>query len=168
MPYLTHLRRGQLLSSSRQLIQQLADDDSAGVMGPAGMTGPAEDEDLAGVTGPAGVMGPAEREDSAAAHSAGGSGPAGQRMPAGTTPAMSQTPDQQRHDSVMASEDGSVIFLSLPRQINQTSLLDFMSMMTLMQRRMDTVMPVPDSQDRPPVKSRVGDRSPSSSRTRDS
>ena len=41
-------------------------------------------------------------------------------------------------------------------------------MMTLMQRRMDTVMPVPDNQDRPPVEGRVVDRSPSTSRTRDS
>ena len=68
----------------------------------------------------------------------------------------------------MASEDGSVTFPSLPRRINQASLLDFMSMMTLMQRRMDTVMLVPDNQDRPPVQRRVIDRSPSTSRTRDS
>ena len=151
-----------------------ADDDSAGVTGLAGVTGPAEDEDSVGVTGPAGVTSPAdedsagvaqptedddsagdadpaEREDSPAAHSAGGASPAGQGTPAGTTPARSQTPDQQGQDSVMLSEDGSMFFPSVPRRINQTSLLAFMSMMTLMQRRMDTVMPVPDNQDRPTV-----------------
>ena len=39
----------------------------------------------------------------------------------------------------MMFEDGSLIFPSFPRQINQASLLDFMSLMTLMQRRVDTV-----------------------------
>ena len=72
--------------------------------------------------------------------------PAGQGAPAG-----SQMPDQQGQVSVMLSEDVSVIFLTLPRWINQASLLDFMSMMTLMQRHMDTVMPVPHNQDRPTV-----------------
>ena len=54
----------------------------------------------------------------------------------------------------MILEDGSLFFPSLPRRINQASLLDFMFMMTLMQRRMDTVMPVPDTQNRTTVENR--------------
>ena len=146
-----------------------ADDDSAGVTAPTDSARPsdsAEDEDSAGVDEPAvvdnlagdadsseeedsaGDADPADPKDSAAADSAGGAGPVGQCAPAGTTPARSQTPEQQGHDSGMLSEDGSVIFTLLPRRINQASLLDFMSMMTLMHRRMDTVMPVPDNHDR--------------------
>ena len=138
-------------SNSAVVADPAEDEDSADVAEPAedddwaGEADPAEDDDSAGDADPV------EREDSAAADSAGGAGPAGQGTPAGTTPARSQTPDQQGQDSVMMSEDGSVIFPSLPRRINQASLLDFMSMMTLMQRRMDTVMPVPDNQDRPTV-----------------
>ena len=40
-------------------------------------------------------------------------------------------------------------FPPLPRNINQANLLDFMSMMTLMQQRMDLGMPVPVIQSRP-------------------
>ena len=43
-----------------------------------------------------------------------------------------------------------------------------MSLMTLMQRRIDTVMPVLENQDRPPVERRVVDRSPLTSRTGES
>ena len=93
---------------------------------------------------------------------------AGQKAPAVTTPARSQTPSQQGRDSEFASEDGSLIFPSLPRRINQASLLDFMSMMTLMQRCMDTVMPGPENQDRPTVERRVVDKSTSTSRTAES
>ena len=62
----------------------------------------------------------------------------------------------------------SLLLPSLPRQINQTSLLDFMSMMALMQCRMDTVMPVPDTQSRPVVdtpRSRDDQTPPRRSRT---
>ena len=109
----------------------------------AGDANSAEEEDWAGDVDPA-----ADCEDSAGADSAGGLGgcPAGQDAPAG-----SQMLDQQGQVSVMLSEDVSVIFSTLPRWINQASLLDFMSMMTLMQRHMDTVMPVPDNQDRPTI-----------------
>ena len=41
------------------------------------------------------------------------------------------------------------MFLSLPRNINQATLVDFMSMWTLMQRRMDSGMAAPDTQSRP-------------------
>ena len=41
------------------------------------------------------------------------------------------------------------MFLSLPRNINQATLVDFMSMWTLMQRRMDSGMAAPDLQSRP-------------------
>ena len=113
----------------------------------------AEDEDSARVDEPTGDADSAEEEDSAVVDST------GQGAPARMTPARSQTPAQQGQNSVMLSEYGSVIFPSLPRWINQASLLDFMSMMTLMQRGMDIVMPVPDNQDRPTVET---------SRTRDS
>ena len=132
-----------------------SDDDSAEVTGPAEaadsagedsarqaysavVADPTEDDDSAGVADPAedadsaGDAHPAEQEDSAAVDSAGGADSARQKVPAVTTPARSQTPSQQGRDSKFASEDGSSIFPSLPRQINQASLLDFMSMMTLM------------------------------------
>ena len=146
-------------------------EDSARLADSAVVADPAEEDDSAVVADPAedddsaGGADPAERDDSAAADSARGAGPAGQSAPAVMTPTRSQTPVQQGRDPEFSSEDGSVIFPSLPRLINQTSLLDFLSMMTLMQRRMDTVMPAPENPDRPPVERRVVHRSPSSSRT---
>ena len=116
-----------------------ADDDGL-VVGaePAGEDDSAVDAVLAEEEDSAGVADQADHEDSAPADSAGGTDPAGQQTPAETTPARAQTPDQTGQDSMMF-EDGSLIFPSFPRHINQASLLDFMSLMTLMQRRMDTV-----------------------------
>ena len=138
-------------SDSAEVADSAEDQDSAGVDEPAVVDDLAGDADPAQEEDSAGVADSADREDSAAADSAGGADPVGQGTPARTTPARSQTPDQQGQDSTMISEDGSVIFPSLPRRINQANLLDFISMMTLMQRRMDTVMPVPDTQNRPTV-----------------
>ena len=106
----------------------------------------------------AGVADSADRQDSAVDDSAGGAGPVAQGTPAVMTPARSITPDRQGQDTTMVSEASSFLFPSLLRQINQTSLLDFMSMMTLMQRNMDTVMPVSDTQTRSAVETpRAGD-----------
>ena len=62
--------------------------------------------------------------------------PAGDAIPAAVpNPAGSDTPAHQSMDQGPGSDDSSLlIFPSLPRQINQAGLLDFMSMMTLMQR----------------------------------
>ena len=62
--------------------------------------------------------------------------------PAGSTPAAAQ-------DSSMLLDVSSLLFPSLPRAINQTTLIDFMSMWTLMQCRMDLGMAVPYAQARP-------------------
>ena len=70
----------------------------------------------------------------------GGSG--GHGTPAGTTPVA-------RQDTSMVSDVSSLRFPSLPRSINQATLVDFMPMWTLMQRRMDSGMAVPDTQSRP-------------------
>ena len=74
-------------------------------------------------------------------------------------------------DQRPASDDGSsLIFPSLPGQINQAGLLDFMSMMTLMQRRFGEGIPIvtPETTARPargssavPVHRRLIDCSPS-------
>ena len=122
--------------------------DSAGVMGPADSAadhdsagdGPAGDHDSAGdepavVDDSAGVADPAQEEDSAGVansadqqdsavdDSARNAGPVAQGTPAGMTPVRDVTPDQQG-DTTMVSEASSLLFPSLPRQINQTSLLD--------------------------------------------
>ena len=121
--------------------------DSAGVDEPVVVDDSAGDDDPSHEEDSVGVPDSTARQDSAVDDSAGGAGPVAQGTPAGTTPARSITPDRQ--DTTMVSEASSLLFPSLLRQINQTSLLDFMSMMTLMQRRMDSVIPVPDAQNRP-------------------
>ena len=64
------------------------------------------------------------------------------------TPAENATVDRQ--DASIVSDVSSLIFPSMPRRINQETLLDFMSMWTLMQRRMDGPT-APDAQSRPVV-----------------
>ena len=85
---------------------------------------------------------PTQPQDSALDDSARGDEPVAQGTPAGTTPAAVQ-------DTSMVSDVSSLIFLSPPRRINQANLLNFMSMVTILQRRMDLGMPVPDTQSRP-------------------
>ena len=75
-------------------------------------------------------------------------GPVAHGTPAGNTPAAGQ-------DSSMLSDVSSLLFPSLPRAINQTTWIDFMSMWTLMQRRMDPGMAVPYAQARPAAQSSV-------------
>ena len=104
-------------------------DDSAGVADPA------QEQEQAGADS-------AQPQDSAVDDSAKGDGPVAQGTPAGTTPAAGQ-------DTSMVSDVSRLLFPSLPRNINQATLLDFMSMMTLMQWRMDSGMPVPVTQSRP-------------------
>ena len=53
-------------------------------------------------------------------------GPVAQGTPAENTPAAGQ-------DTSMVSDVSSLLFPSLPRNINQANLVDFMSMWTLMQ-----------------------------------
>ena len=71
------------------------------------------------------------------------------RTPAGNTLAAAFAPDRQGQDTTMVSDASSLISRSLPRQINHTALLEFMSMMTLMQCRMDMTLTVPDTRSRP-------------------
>ena len=62
--------------------------------------------------------------------------------PAGNTPAAG-------HNSSLLSDFSGTIFPSLPKAINQNQLVDFMSMWTLMQHRMDLGITAPDAQVRP-------------------
>ena len=84
----------------------------------------------------------AHPQDSAGDDSARCDGSAAQGTPAGTTPVP-------RQDTSMVSDVSSLMFPSLPRNINQVTLVNFMSMWTLMQRRMDSGMAAPDTQSRP-------------------
>ena len=105
--------------------------------------GPALDDD-----DPAGVAGPAHHQNPAVDGPAVVDGPVAHGTPAGNTPAAGQ-------DSSMLSVVSSLLFPSLPRAINQTTLIDFMSMWTLMQRRMDPGMAVPYAQARPTAQSTI-------------
>ena len=78
---------------------------------------------------------------SARDNSARDDGPAAQGTPAGNA-----TVDRQ--DASIVSDVSSLIFPSMPRRINQETLLDFMSMWTLMQCRMDGPT-AQDAQSRP-------------------
>ena len=105
--------------------QDSADDESAGVHDSAagvddsaGAADPAQEEDWAGVADSA------DRQDSAVDDSARGDGPVFQGTPAGTTLAAAFTPDRQGQDTTLVSDASSLIFPSLPRQINHTVLLD--------------------------------------------
>ena len=135
--------------------QDSADDESAWVHDSAVGDEPEVVDDSAGVADPApeedsaGVADAADQQDSAVDDSARGDRPVFQGTPAGTTLAAAFTPDRQRQDTTMVSDASSLISPSLLRQINHTVLLDCLSMMTLMQRRMDMAMPVPDTQSRP-------------------
>ena len=120
--------------------ESAGDHDSAAVDEPeivddsAGVANPAQEHDLAGVDS-------AQPQDSAVDDSARGDGPVAQGSPAGTTPAAGQ-------DTSIVSDGSHLLFPSLPRNIIQANLLDFMSMMTLMQQRMHLGMPVPVTQSR--------------------
>ena len=99
-------------------------------------------------THPAGVASPAHHQNPAVDGPAVVDGPVAHGTPAGNTPAAGQ-------DSSMLSDVSSLLFPSLPRAINQTTLIDLMSMWTLMQRRMDPGMAVPYAQARPTAQSTV-------------
>ena len=99
--------------------------------------GPAHDDD-----DPAGVAGPAHLQNPAVDGPAVVDGPVAHGTPAGNMPAAGQ-------------DVSSLLFPSLPRAINQTTLIDFMSMWTLMQRRMYLGMAVPYAQARPAAQSTV-------------
>ena len=109
----------------------------------SGRDGPALDDD-----DPAGVASPAHHQNPAVDGPAVVDGPVAHGTPAGNTPAAGQ-------DSSMLSDVSSLLFPSLPRAINQTTLIDFMSMWTLMQRLMDPGMAVPFAQARPTAQSTV-------------
>ena len=70
-------------------------------------------------------------------------GPAAQGTPAGNAPV-------DRQDASIVSDVSSLIFPSMPRRINQETLLDFLSMWTLMQHRMEGPT-APDAHSRPVV-----------------
>ena len=69
-------------------------------------------------------------------------GPAAHGTPAGNTPSGGQ-------DASILTGVSSLLFPSMPTSINQATLIDFMSMWTLLQRRMDQSMAVLDAQARP-------------------
>ena len=98
---------------------------------------PAHDDD-----DPAGVAGPAHHQDQAVNIPARIEEPVAHDTPAGNTPAAG-------HDSSLSSVFIGTIFPSLPKAINQTQLVDFMTMWTLMQGRMDPGTTVSDTQARP-------------------
>ena len=77
--------------------------------------------------------------------------PARDAVPAAVDTAGSHTPALQFPDQEPASADGSLIFPSLPRQINQAGLLDFMSMMALMQRCFGGGTTAPETAATPPL-----------------
>ena len=97
---------------------------------------------------PAGVAGPSHHQNPAVDGPAVVDGPVAHGTPAGNTPTAGQ-------DSSMLSDVSSLLFPSLPRAINQTTLIDFMSMWTLMQHLMDPGMAVPYAQARPTAQSTV-------------
>ena len=97
---------------------------------------------------PAGVAGPAHHQNPAVDGPAVVDGPVAHGTPAGNTPAAGQ-------DSSMLSDVSSLLFPSLPRAIKQTTLIDFLSMWTLMQCQMEPGMAVPYAQARPAAQSTI-------------
>ena len=95
--------------------QDAAAADSAGPQNPAGNDS-ALPHDSAG-------DGSAQPQDLARDDSASSDGPAAQGTPAGTAPV-------DRQDTSIVSDVSSLMFPSMPRRINQATLLDFMSMWT--------------------------------------
>ena len=90
---------------------------------------------------------PAESDGPSRHPAAGVDGSAGHGTPAGTTPAGGP-------DASVLTGTSSPLFPSIPTSINQATLIDFMSMWTLLQRRMDQGM-VPDTPASPAVQSSV-------------
>ena len=80
---------------------------------------------------------PAESDDPTRHLAVGMDGSAGHGTPAGTTPAGGP-------DASVLTGTSSPLFPSIPTSINQATLIDFMSMWTLLQRLMDQGM-VPDT-----------------------
>ena len=141
--------------------------DSAGVRGLTGSAEPDDsldyesaealgtmvDDEPEVVCNSAAVADQAQDDDPAVADSAHSQKPAGddlargdrsadQDTPTGTTPVTGQ-------DTSMGSDASSLTFPSLPRTISQATLVDFISMWTLMQHRMDTGKTLTDTQSRP-------------------
>ena len=141
--------------------------DSAGVTGPTGSAEPDDaleyesaealgtmvDDEPEVVCDSAAVADQAQDDDPAVADSAHPQKPAGddsargdgsvdQDTPTGTTPVTGQ-------DTSMGSDASSLTFPSLPRNISQATLVDFMSMWTLMVHRMDAGTTPTDTQSRP-------------------
>ena len=117
------------------------DDEPVVVDGPEEVADPASQQSA--TYGPAlqyddqvGVAGPARLQPLAL------DGPAAHGTPAGNTPSAGQ-------DSSILTGVSSPLFPSMPTAINQAMLIDFMSMWTLLQRRMDKGMAVSDAQARP-------------------
>ena len=75
-------------------------------------------------------------------------GPAAHGTPTGNTPSGGQ-------DASILMGVSSPLFPSMPTSINQATLIDVMSMWTLLQRRMDQGMAVSDAQARPAAQSTV-------------
>ena len=111
------------------------DDEPEIVYDSAGVADPTQEQDLAGANS-------AQHQDSALDDSARGDEPVAQGTPAGTMPAAVR-------DTSRVSDVSSMLFLFLPRTINQPNLLEFMTRMNLLQWGMDLGLPVPYIQSRP-------------------
>ena len=108
----------------------IVEDEPHIVYDSANVADSAQDQDPAGADS-------AQPQDSAGDDSARSDGSAAQGTPVA------------RQDNSMVSDVSSLMFPSLPRSINQETLVDFMSMWTLMQGRMDSGMAAPDTQSKP-------------------
>ena len=112
------------------------DDEPVIVDGPEEVADPARQPAALQDDDPAGVAGPAPSD------------PATLGTPAGNTPSAVR-------DSSILTGVSSPLFPSMPTAINQATLIDFMSMWTLLQRWIDQGMAVSDAQARPAAQSTV-------------
>ena len=113
-------------------VEPISSDEPAMLANPSSSPDPARSEDSAMAADPASFANSAKSADPAkVADPARGADPA-----RAANPASSDTPAHQSTDQAPATEDSiSLFFPSLPKYISQSSLLDFMSMMALMQKR---------------------------------
>ena len=154
----------RIITGIQSSVQPASLDDSAGSVDPARCA------NSAGVDDSARVADPARCADSArAADSAKVTDSAKEAIPAAVDTTGSYTPALQG----TAWEDGSLLFPSLARQINQAGVLDFSSMMIIIQRRFrgtlapETIATPPLDASTIPAQRRLIDLSPSPYRDND-
>ena len=137
-PSSVHQADGRTITVIQSPVETVCSDEPAMLANPSSSPDPARSEDSAMAADPASFANPARLSDPAKVADPARSAD----LARAADPASSDTPAHQSMDQAPATDDSSsLIFQSLPKHISQSSLLDFMSMMALIQKCFDEGTP---------------------------